>query len=72
MKKILIGVGIFVGVVILFILFGYATQWLWNNTISDIFNVKEITLKQAYMLIFLSKILFSSHYNVHKNLSKKD
>ena len=48
-------------------LFGWIVQLLWNATISEIFNVKMITYWQAFMLIILCKILFSSHYSVKKH-----
>jgi hypothetical protein len=48
-------------------LFGWIVQLLWNATISEIFDVKVITYWQAFMLIILCKILFSSHYNVKQH-----
>lgn len=61
---VLLGIGIA-------FLIGWITQLLWNATISPIFNVNPITYWQAVMLLILFKILFSSHYNVHKEKHKK-
>ncbi len=46
---------------------GWIVQLLWNATISEIFSVQAITFWQAFMLIILCKILFSSHYNIKKH-----
>lgn len=40
------------------ILGGLLVQFLWNQSIASIFNLKEITWIQAVALLFLSKILF--------------
>jgi len=58
---IILGIG-------LFFLIGYITQLLWNATIADIFKTSEINYWQALMILLLSKILFSSHYNVHRKI----
>ncbi len=52
-------------------LFGWIVQLLWNATITPIFGANAITYWQAVMLLILLKILFSSHYNVHKEHHKK-
>ncbi|MDO9576912.1 MAG: hypothetical protein Q7J16_03425 [Candidatus Cloacimonadales bacterium] len=52
-------------------MFGWIVQLLWNATITPIFGVNAITYWQAVMLFILFKILFSSHYNVHKEHHKK-
>jgi uncharacterized membrane protein len=61
---ILLGIGVA-------FLIGYAVQLLWNATITPIFGSNSITYWQAVMLLVLFKILFSSHYNVHKEQRKK-
>ncbi|MBN2461835.1 MAG: hypothetical protein JXB60_09530, partial [Candidatus Cloacimonetes bacterium] len=45
---------------------GWVVQLLWNATISVIFTVSTISYWQSLMLILLCKILFGSHYRVHK------
>ena len=52
-------------------LFGWVVQLLWNATITPIFNSTTITYWQAVMLLLLFKILFSSHYKVHKEHHSK-
>jgi hypothetical protein len=56
-----------IGGIGLIFLAGWIVQLLWNATITEIFGVKEVTYWQAFMLIILCKILFGSHYNVHKS-----
>ena len=55
------------GGICLVFLVGWIVQLLWNATIIEIFNVKEITYWQAFMIIILCKILFGSHYNVKQH-----
>lgn len=50
----------------LFLLAGLVVQQLWNATISDIFSIGEISYKQGILILLLCKILFGSHYRVHK------
>ena len=52
-------------------LVGWAVQLLWNATITPIFSSTPITYWQGIMLLLLFKILFSSHYNVHREHHKK-
>ena len=47
----------------LFYLAGIFIQWLWAETISDIFAVKEISFWQAIGLLVLCKILFGSTFS---------
>ena len=61
---ILLGIGIA-------FLVGWAVQLLWNATITPIFSSTPITYWQGIMILLLFKILFSSHYNVHKERYKK-
>lgn len=37
------------------------TQLIWNNTIPEIFGVKEITLFQTFGLLLLANIFFGGH-----------
>lgn len=62
---IIAGIGIACG-------FGFLIQFLWNSTISDIFDLKEITYWQGVMLLILFKILFSNDYTVNKSSSNGD
>ena len=49
---------------------GWVIQLLWNATITPIFGSNAITYWQGIMLLILFKVLFSSHYKVHKERSK--
>ncbi len=40
---------------------GHIIMWLWNATITDIFETKPITFWQAVMLLVLFKTLFPNH-----------
>lgn len=46
-----------VWIVLLFALSGFL-MWLWNITITRIFNIREITYWEALRLIIISAILF--------------
>ncbi len=61
---ILLGIGVA-------FLVGLAVQLLWNSTITVIFESNPITYWQGVMILLLFKILFSSHYKVHKEHLKK-
>jgi hypothetical protein len=61
---ILLGIGIA-------FLIGWVIQLLWNATITPIFGSTPISYWQGVMLLVLFKILFSSHYKVHKEHHKK-
>jgi len=61
---ILLGIGVA-------FLVGWAVQLLWNSTITVIFDSNPISYWQGIMILLLFKILFSSHYNVHKEHHKK-
>src|SRR5688572_31937070 len=41
-------------------LFTFIVMWLWNEVVTDVFNVKAISFWQAAGLLILSKILFFS------------
>lgn len=45
------------GIVFLFIVSG-VLMWLWNITITRIFNIREITYWEALRLLIISAILF--------------
>jgi len=44
-------------VVILFVA-AWLLQWLWNITMPEVFNLKEITYWQAFRLLIIAAILF--------------
>lgn len=44
--------------IVLGLLFGFLVQFLWNETIAQMFNVSPITFWQAFGLFFLAKIFF--------------
>ncbi len=68
--KKLIPLFILMGIGVAFLI-GWAVQLLWNATITPIFGSHPITYWQGIMLLVLFKILFSSHYKVHKEHHKK-
>ena len=51
----------------IFFLVGWLVQLLWNSTVTVIFDSNPIGYWQGIMLVILSKILFSSHYNIKKH-----
>ena len=53
--------GVF-GLVILFILIGPLMVWgFWDNTMTAIFGVRDITFWEAVMLVLMSGVLFKSN-----------
>lgn len=42
------------------VLFAIPTQWLWNNLIPSIFQLREITFLEAWGLLILSALLVKS------------
>jgi hypothetical protein len=48
---------------------GFLIQWLWRETISDIFGVKPITFWQAWGLFILGQLLFKA--SIHHNISSR-
>lgn len=54
-KKIL---KIIAGIVLLVALVGWLVQLLWNNLMTEIFDLPVISIWQAFGLLLLSKILF--------------
>jgi hypothetical protein len=58
-----------------FMVGGLVVQWLWNATVTEIFDTNPVTFWQSVLLIVLCKILFSNNYNVKNtktNTSKWD
>lgn len=52
-------------VVILFFAAVKIFQWLWNITIPQVFNLKELTYWQAFRLLIISSVLFGGmHINM--------
>lgn len=42
-------------------------QWLWNNTMPEVFGLKLISYWQAFRLLLIAAMLFGGlHYSVHK------
>ena len=44
--------------IILFFLLSALLMWLWNITITRIFNIREITFWEAFRLMLIAGILF--------------
>jgi Na+/proline symporter len=53
-------IGLILGIVVLIIL-GLILNWLWNTTIPEISDLREITTAQAIKLLFITSILFGGH-----------
>lgn len=49
------------GFVLLSLVLSLPVMWLWDWLMPTIFNLKEITLLQAWGLNFLCGLLFKSH-----------
>ena len=52
---------IFLTIIIIYIILIFVTQYCWNSTISVITKTTEITSWQAFLIITLFHILFTSH-----------
>ncbi len=52
--------GLVIGLVILIAL-GLILKWLWNTTMPEISDLREITTAQAIKLLFIASILFGGH-----------
>ena len=46
--------------VCMFFFMAWIFRWLWNITIPQIFNLKEITYWQAFRLLLIAGIIFGS------------
>lgn len=55
---------ILLGVCVVFLV-TWIFQWLWNTTMPQVFNLKEITYWQAFRLLLIAGILFGGmHFNL--------
>jgi len=59
-------------IIIGFMLGGLAVQWLWNETVTEIFDTNPVTFWQSVFLLVLCKILFSNNYNVKHTKEDKN
>lgn len=56
------------GLIILFLLIGPLIVWgFWDNTMTPIFGVSDITFWEAVMLVLMSGVLFKSNYTVNES-----
>ena len=53
----LLSLGLLIWIVSMFVLSG-VLMWLWNITITRIFNIREITYWEALRLLIIAAILF--------------
>lgn len=51
-------IGLIILGILLFFLITRLFQWLWNITMPQVFNLKEITFWQAFRLLLLAGLLF--------------
>ncbi|KLU58976.1 hypothetical protein CEB3_c49960 [Peptococcaceae bacterium CEB3] len=57
---------VFVLWIALFFLLSAILMWLWNITITSIFDVREITYWEAFRLLIIAGILFGKiGFNMH-------
>jgi len=59
MRILKLGIVGIIFTVIFALVFGVIVQYLWNWLMPGLFGIKTITLLQAFVLIIISKILFS-------------
>ncbi len=57
-RRVAMGLGITVLVVVALIVFSALTQWLWNLVVPAVMGWKSLTFFQAMALLVLAKILF--------------
>ena len=50
---------------------GWVIQFLWNSTITEIFNTAPMGVWQGLFLLILCKILFSNEYSVKVDSSNE-
>ena len=56
---------ILLGICLLF-LAAAILKWLWNITMPQVFNLKEITYWQAFRLLLIAGIIFgATHFNLN-------
>jgi hypothetical protein len=58
---VVLGIAVLAGIVLLL---GFVVQWLWNTTVTAIFQTPAITWWQAVLMLVLCKLLFGNEYNV--------
>ena len=56
--------GFILGIIMLFIS-AALLQWLWNITITRIFNVREITFWEAFRLMIIAGLLFGNGFGLN-------
>jgi len=49
-------------VVICFILFGFIVQFLWNNSISPIFNIRDMKFSEALYFTIMCRLLVYNNF----------
>lgn len=59
--------GVIVLALLIAIVLGFPTMWLWNYLMPDLFGLQEITIWQAFAMNILSSLLFKANVS-----SKKD
>jgi succinate dehydrogenase hydrophobic anchor subunit len=58
-------IGFVILVICLLFMAACILQWLWNITMPQVFNLKEITFWQAFRLLLIAGILFGgTHINL--------
>jgi len=71
-KKAVLVAGAIIGATALF---SFATMFLWNWIVPDLFGLRSITFWQALGLLLLCRLLFGwkshSHYSSHSHLMKE-
>ncbi|KPU44442.1 hypothetical protein OXPF_19360 [Oxobacter pfennigii] len=58
------GIGIIFFQIILLFLLSALLMWLWNITVTRIFNIREITFWEAFRLMIIAAILFGKVFGI--------
>jgi hypothetical protein len=69
-KRLIIGIFISAGIVLLGLILGNVIQWIWNALMPGIFNLPEITYWQAVGIFIFARIIFGCSFGSDNN--KKD
>jgi hypothetical protein len=66
----MLGLGALIGLIICVLLVVvFFTQLLWNNVMTEVFEVKQINFWQTIALLILSSIFFGGHCSASNVLS---
>lgn len=67
LKLVVLALAGFVAVILISLLFGFPTMWLWNYLMPELFGLKVISFWQAVGLNVLCGIMFKSNTTIKKD-----